>query len=64
MVTEQIRLVGGPRDGEVLEWCGRDVVLFHLVSVPTGLDNVIKPSLASIEYRRSTRSVNLFVFQP
>lgn len=67
--TEKITLVGGPGDGEKLDWAGggdllqwkpmteRDFITLRMHHRVPSEHDVIK-------YRRSIRTRNLFVYQP
>jgi hypothetical protein len=68
MTTENIMLIGGPRDGETIEWHGGDLAEFPIFEkMVAGYDfgaKNVPVHLKTALYRRSLRRPSFFVFQP
>jgi hypothetical protein len=65
---EEIVLVGGPADGERLQWRGSDVAYVSprrsFSSSPVFEQGDAGAQIETYAYRRSLKSKHLFVFQP
>jgi hypothetical protein len=68
MGEETIKLYGGPRDGEVLGWLGRDTVEFPVLKREAAHVDFNAPNepvtYETALYRRSLKTPSIFVFQP